>query len=419
MDTKIFTENESSVRSYSRNFPVVFNKALGANLYDAEGNSFIDFFDGAGALNYGHNNPYIKKRILEYIENDGIIHGLDMFTTAKGEFIKTFKEMILEPRGLKYRIMSTGPTGTNAVEAALKLARKNKQRLQVFAFMGCFHGMTLGALALTTDRTSRSNSIGLLNGVTHVPTPNMIGEEESLDYIRMVLADDHSGVEKPAAFVIETMQAEGGIFDFSPYFLQELAKICQENDILLIVDDIQVGCGRVGTFFSFEEAGIKPDMVVLSKSIGGYGFPLALVLVKEELDIFSPAEHNGTFRGNQVAFVAGKAAIELFVNEDYPAMVTKMSKFVEDYLMKNIAPLNDKLIIRGKGLLFGIDFIKLDPSGNLAKKAVDECFKNRVIVERAGRENAVLKIMPPLNIDQKTMLAGLEVVKEAVKAVIK
>lgn len=418
MDKNIFIENESAVRSYSRNFPVVFNKALGPHLYDEQGNYYIDFFDGAGALNYGHNNPYIKTKVIDYLQSDGIIHGLDMFTTAKGEFIQIFKDQILTPRGLDYKIMSTGPTGTNAIEAALKLARKNKKSMGIFAFMGCYHGMTLGALALTTDRVSRSNSVDLLNGVTHIPTPYMIGEKESLAYIEMLLTDDHSGVEKPAAFVIETIQAEGGVHIFSDDYLRKLEQLLRKYEILLIIDDIQVGCGRVGTFFSFEKAGIKPDMVVLSKSIGGYGFPLALLLVKEELDIFSPAEHNGTFRGNQLAFVAGKAAIELYNQDNYSLLVETMSTFVKDFLNKEIAPLSDKLAIRGCGLLFGIDFFELDNSGVLAKQAMDICFNHRVIVERVGRANAVLKIMPALNIDQECMLEGLNIIKKAVIEVL-
>ena len=413
MGKEIFENYESEVRSYCRTFPEIFNYAKGSIIKNIEGKEYKDFFCGAGALNYGHNNDYIKEKVINYLMSDGIIHSLDMYTKAKEEFIECFEEKILKPRGLDYKIQFTGPTGTNAIEAALKLARKIKKRNNVFALMGCFHGMTLGALALTSDSGSRGGAGVSLENVTHVPAPYMFNNLDVLEYIRTILTDDHSAIEKPAAIVIETIQAEGGVYIFSNEFLQGLRKLCDEFDILLIVDDIQVGCSRSGTFFSFERAGIVPDMVTLSKSIGGYGFPLALTLFKPELDIWKPGEHNGTFRGNQVALVAAKAAIELTIKDNIEKEVRRKSKIIEDFLNKNIKPISKEIEIRGIGFIWGID-VKEE---KLSNKIVKECFKNGLILERAGRNNCVVKIMPALITDDEILLEGLKIIENAIKKV--
>ena len=409
----IFEKYESEVRSYCRTFPKEFAKSKGAIIEDVDGNKYIDFFDGAGALNYGHNHDYIKEKLIDYLKKDGIIHSLDMYTTPKKEFIQFFEEEVLIPRNLNYKIQFAGPTGTNAVEAALKLARKVKKRENIFALMGCFHGMTLGSLALTSDKDSRKGAGLPLTNVTHIPTPYMFDNLNVVEYLDKILSDDHSGVDKPAAIIIETVQAEGGVYVFDDKFLQGVRAICDKHDILLIVDDIQVGCARTGTFFSFERAGIVPDMVVMSKSIGGYGMPMALTLIKPELDIWKPAEHNGTFRGNQLSMVAAKAGLEVMLNEKVEKQVKDKEKIVKKYLEENIK--YDNVEIRGIGLIWGIDV----HSEELSKKIVNECFNNDLILERAGRENSVVKIMPPLTIDNDTLIKGLEILSKAVDKVLK
>ena len=408
----IFEKYESEVRSYCRTFPKEFTKSKGAIIEDIDGNKYIDFFDGAGALNYGHNHDYIKDKLIDYLKTDGIIHSLDMYTTPKKEFIQFFEEKVLIPRNLNYKIQFTGPTGTNAVEAALKLARKVKKRENIFALMGCFHGMTLGSLALTSDKDSRKGSGLPLTNVTHIPTPYMFDNLNIVEYLDKILSDDHSGVDKPAAIIIETVQAEGGIYVFDNNFLQGVRAICDKHDILLIVDDIQVGCARTGTFFSFERAGIIPDMVVMSKSIGGYGMPMALTLIRPELDIWKPAEHNGTFRGNQLSMVAAKAGLEVMLNEKVEKQVKDKEKIVKKYLEENIN--HDNVEIRGIGLIWGIDV----HSEELSKKIVNECFNNGLILERAGRENRVVKIMPPLTIDNDVLLEGLGILSKAVNKIL-
>lgn len=414
MNTQTFEKYESEVRSYCRHFPTVFTKAKGAKLFDELGNEYIDFFCGAGAVNYGHNNNYIKPKLIEYIESDGVMHALDMYTTPKREFIDFMQEKVLRPRGLDFKIMFPGPTGTNAVEAGLKIARKVTGRSNVFALMGCFHGMTLGALALTTDAGARKGAGVKLGDVTHIPAPYMYPEMDTIEYMQRLLDDDHSAVEKPAAVVIETVQAEGGIWVFEVEYLQRLRKFCDDNDILLMIDDIQVGCARTGTYFSFERAGIQPDILVLSKSIGGYGLPFALTLFKPEIDKWAPGEHNGTFRGNQLAFVAAKAGLEYMLNEHIEDKAKASGGIIKEYIEKEILPLDNRLKLRGIGMIWGIEFDGI-PVDGLSERVTEIAFDKKLIVECAGRKNSVVKLMPPLVIEKEVLLDGLARLKNAVE----
>lgn len=411
---EIFEECESEVRSYCRKFPALFSKAKNAILIDKEGREYIDFFAGAGAINFGHNNPYIKKAILDYLADDNIIHALDMYTDAKERFIISLRDKILIPRGLEYKVMCCGSTGTNAVEAALKLCRKVKKRNNIFAFSGAFHGMTLGSLAMTGDRTSRRGAGVSMGDVTFMPYFNTFDDPMlSLDYFEKVLKDDHSGIDKPAAVFLETVQAEGGINVAPVEWLKRLRKICDENDLLMVVDDIQVGVGRTGTFFSFERADIVPDMVILSKSISGFGLPMSLLLMKPEYDIFKPAEHNGTFRGNQLAFVGSKAGIEYFCDNALGDIAKEKGGIISDYLNEQILPIDDRLVVRGIGMIAGIDFSKIDPK--LALEVCHKCFDKGLVIELAGRDDCVLKILPPLTISTDDLERGLNIIREAVK----
>ena len=383
--SSIYSEMESEVRSYCRKFPVEFSKACNSELFTKDGTRYIDFFNMAGSLNYGHNNPYIKRAIMDYLSEDTIINAMDLYTEAKAAFLETMEKQILHPRNLNYKVMCCGPTGTNAVEAALKLARKNKRR-------------TIP-----------------LNNVTFVPYENK--QVDSIAYIRHILEDDHSGIDLPAAIFVETTQAEGGVNVASIEWLKELRAICDEYNILLVVDDIQVGVGRTGYFFSFERAGIVPDMVILSKSISGFGMPMALLLMKPELDIFRPAEHNGTFRGNQLSFVGGKAGIEYYVEHQIDEEVQRKAVMIEEYIKTNILSLDARLSYRGIGLIWGIDFMKLG-----AEKAIvcsHDCFEHGLIVELAGRHDSVLKLMPALTIEDPVLMEGLNIIKKSVATTLK
>lgn len=413
----VFEKNESGVRSYCRKFPKEFTHARNAILTDTDGNEYIDFFAGAGAINYGHNNPYIKAAVINYLSEDHIIHALDMYTEAKEQFISTLMDTVLRPRRLEYKVMCCGSTGTNAVEAAIKLARKVKRRTNIFAFTGAFHGMTLGSLAMTGDRYSRNGSGVPLNNVTFVPYFDYFDDPSiSLDYLEKVLSDDHSGIDKPAAIITETVQAEGGINVAPIEWLQRLRRICDANDVLLIVDDIQVGVGRTGSFFSFERAGIVPDMVVLSKSISGFGLPMSILLMKPEYDCFSPAEHNGTFRGNQLAFVGSKAGMEYYRDNNLDDVVTRKSEIIRKFLESEILTTDSRLMVRGIGMIWGIDFSKIDST--MALKASHACFDKGLVIELAGREDCVLKILPPLTIEDEKLMEGLLIIRTVVSELL-
>lgn len=416
MNTEVFETVESNVRSYCRSFPTVFKTAKGATLTDENGRNYIDFFAGAGALNYGHNPDYMIQRMIDYLKSDGILHSMDMYTPAKRDFLEYFEENILKPRNLNYKIQFAGPTGTNAVEAAIKLARIAKGHQNIFAFMGAFHGMTMGALALTTDLCSREGAGTTLPNVTHIPAPDMFPGLDTIAYIERLLNDDHSGVERPAAIILETVQADGGINVFDAAFLQQLRTLCDKEDILLIVDDVQVGNGRTGTFFSFERAGIIPDMVTLSKSIGGCGMPLSLVLFKPELDIWQPGQHTGTFRGNQLSLIAGKAGLEQMAATDLLQQVRHKGEIVNNFLAEEICTLDSRITHRGIGLIWGLDFSAFN--ADMTKPLIAACFRNGLILERVGRGNHVLKLMPPLVISETQLLEGLEILKKSLLEIL-
>ncbi len=412
----IFNEYESNVRSYCRAFPEVFSKAKGAIVYSETGKEYIDFFAGAGALNYGHNNDYIKSKLLEYIEADGITHGLDMHTVAKGNFIEAFIETILKPIKLNYKIQFCGSTGTNAVEAAMKLARKVKKRHGIFSFMGGFHGMSLGSLSATGNLACRAGAGIPLNYVTFMPYPHdFMTTFDTIDYMEYVLQDVNSGIDKPAAILLETVQCEGGVIVAPAEWLVRLRELCTRHDILLICDEIQVGCGRTGGFFSFERAGIEPDIVLLSKSIGGYGLPMSILLMKPELDIWQPGEHNGTFRGNQLAFIAAKAALEIWRDSNLLKEIKEKEEYLNEFLNEEVSSISNNIKIRGLGMLWGIDMKDYGGEENVMSIA-KQCFERGLIIEKTGRNDTVLKIMPPLTISLELLKEGCSIIAKAISS---
>jgi diaminobutyrate-2-oxoglutarate transaminase len=408
---------ESEVRSYCRSFPAVFASASGDHLVASDGTRYLDFLSGAGTLNYGHNPAFIKRALIDYLVADGITHGLDLHTTAKQEFLTALHTHVLGPRNLEYRVQFCGPTGTNAVEAALKLARLVTGRMNVVAFGGAFHGVSTGALAVTGGASYRKGLHPTLPATTHVPFPvSPLGSFDSLDLLEHLVADPSSGVEKPAAVIMETVQAEGGVFCAPPEFLTGVRAWCDRHQVLLIIDDVQAGCGRTGTFFSFERAGVVPDVVALSKSISGYGLPMALVLIKPEHDVWQPGQHSGTFRGNQLAFVGATAALrEYWAGERgtrFTAEITDKGALVADRLACVVAEYG--LRLRGAGLLWGLD---LTDTGLSAAKVSSQCFDLGLVVEACGRGGQVLKILPPLTIDRQSLADGLDLLVAAVREV--
>ncbi|ARK29010.1 diaminobutyrate--2-oxoglutarate transaminase [Halalkalibacter krulwichiae] len=415
-DMSIFENLESEVRSYCRSFPTVFTKAKGYKMWDEKEREYIDFFSGAGALNYGHNDPMMKAKLVDYILSDGITHSLDMATSPKAEFLTTFNEVILKPRNLDYKVMFPGPTGTNTVESALKLARKVTGRTDIISFTNGFHGMTIGALSVTGNAFKRKGAGIPLQNVVTMPYDSFVNDNlDTLEYLERFLEDGGSGVEIPAAMILETVQGEGGINAASFEWLQRIEQICKRWGILLIVDDVQAGVGRTGTFFSFEKAGIKPDIVCMSKSIGGYGLPLAITLIRPELDIWAPGEHNGTFRGNNHAFITATAALNYWKDASFEKDIQEKSEKIYAFLESIVAKypeLNGE--VRGRGFMVGI---ATDIDG-LASSVAEEAFQRGLIMETSGPKDEVFKLFPPLIIDDEGLEKGFEIIEDSVKAVL-
>lgn len=410
----IFEELESEVRSYSRGWPVVFDRAVGSHLYDVDGKKYLDFFAGAGALNYGHNNPILKQALIDYISRDGVTHSLDMYTVAKRDFLQTFKDVILEPRGMDYKVVFPGPGGANSVEAALKLARKVTGKESVINFTNAFHGMTLGALSVTGNSMKREAAGIPLVHATPMPYDQYFdGAMPDFMYFEKLLEDSGSGLNEPAAVIVEGVQGEGGINAASIEWLKGLGELCERRNILLILDDVQMGCGRTGAFFSFEEAGIKPDIVCLSKSIGGYGLPMALTLIKPELDIWEPGEHNGTFRGNNPAFVTATAALDTYWADGQMEKQTLARGDQVESAMRDILGehRDTDAEFRGRGLVWGLEF------GDTARaaKVCHRAFELGLLLETSGPRSEVVKLLPPLTIGPDELDEGLRITARAVR----
>jgi len=415
---EIFDRLESEVRSYCRNWPVVFNEARGSYIYDESGRAYLDFFAGAGSLNYGHNNPELKTRLIDYIVSDSVVHSLDAYSAAKREFLAAFEEILLAPRRLDYKVQFPGPAGNNAVEAALKLARKYTGRETVISFTNGFHGMTLGALAVTGNSMKRGGAGVPLSHTATMPFDNYLdGQTPDFLWLRTLLEDSGSGLDKPAAVIVETVQGEGGINAASAEWLRGLEVLCREYGILLIVDDIQMGCGRTGPFFSFEEAGITPDIVTLSKSISGYGLPLALTLFRRELDVWEPGEHNGTFRGFNPAFATGAAALRAFWTDDElekstlakgEMIASRLTDIAEDAAEAGAH-------VRGRGMARGLAFER----PGAAKAVAAEAFKRGLLLETSGPEDEVAKLLPPLTTATEDLERGLDIIAESTRAAVK
>ncbi|WP_353194170.1 diaminobutyrate--2-oxoglutarate transaminase [Pusillimonas noertemannii] len=418
MDLNIFDRMESEVRGYVRSFPVIFNQARGSLLLDEAGREYIDFFSGAGTLNYGHNNPIFKAKVIEYLESDGVIHGLDMATTAKKDFLETVDRVLLKPRNWQYKLQFTGPTGTNAVEAALKLARQIKGRPNVISFTHGFHGVSGGSLAVTANAKFRDAAGVSLANTSFMPYDGYFGPDvNTISYLERMLEDPSSGMDRPAAVIVETVQGEGGVNVATVRWLKDLEKLCRQYDMLLIVDDIQVGCGRTGSFFSFESAGISPDIITLSKSLSGFGLPMSLVLFKPELDIWKPGAHSGTFRGNNMAFVTASQALDSYwADEAFAADVQRKAGMVRDWLenLVHSYPMAD-LSVRGRGLIQGL----VTPVGDdMANQFARKAFEQGLVIETSGANDEVLKVLPALTIPEEQLKKGLEIIERSVAQVL-
>ncbi|TIM24504.1 MAG: diaminobutyrate--2-oxoglutarate transaminase [Mesorhizobium sp.] len=413
MNTDPFTAHESNVRRYGRSFPAVFARALGATIWDETGNAYIDFLVGSGALNYGHNNPDIMAPAIEYLVGENILLSLDMHTAAKRDFIEGFVDWILKPRGLSYKIQFPGPTGTNANEAALALARKYTGRSSVMAFTNAFHGMSLGSLAVSGSASTRELGGVARHDVIRVPYDGYPSQAfDSASYIDSVLSDPGSGIEKPAAIILETIQAEGGMNAASAAWLMEIQRICRTHGIVFIVDDIQAGAGRTGDFFSFESAKIEPDIVCLSKSLSGSGSPLSIVLIQPDLDVWKPGEHSGTFRGNNFAFVTAGAMCKMWSDRKFTAGVERTAVRLQTHLDRLVAKfpryIEQK---RGRGLMAGLKC----RSPAVVGRVHDVAFENGLLIESSGPNRDVIKVLPPITITDAELDRGITILEHALQ----
>ena len=416
MDTQLFEEHEAEVRSYCRTFPTLFASSVGATLQDADGQTYIDFLAGAGTLNYGHNHPAIKQAVMKYIESNGVIHALDMYTVAKREFIDALYSVILAPRGLDYKITFPGPTGTNTVETALKFARRANGRQNVIGFTNAFHGMTQEALAASASRSKREAAGIALSGVSRMPYEGYLGAGlDTAEFLDRMLSDRGSGIDAPAAIIVETVQAEGGLNVASPDWLREIAGIARKHGAVLIIDDIQTGCGRTGMFFSFEGMGFTPDIVCLSKAVGGMGLPLSVVLLRPKLDVLKPGEHSGTFRGHNLAVVVAQAAIDLWCDPQFERTIAHTGALMRERLDHIVARFPTYgAQVRGRGMMLGIVWTDIGIAGRVSKAA----FERRVIAETAGANDQVLKLLPPLTISEQELTIGLDDIERAIEDVV-
>jgi diaminobutyrate-2-oxoglutarate transaminase len=414
MDMTPFEQWESEIRGYCRAYPTVFASASNARQVAEDGTSYIDFFAGAGVLNFGHNDPAMKRAMIAFLEADGVAHSLDTYTTTKRDFVQKFRQVILEPRGMDHRMQFTGPTGTNAVEASLKLARLVTGRQHVVAFSHGFHGMTLGALAATANHAFRQWAGIPLEHVVRLPNESAPGGGiEALDAYRAQLDDASSGQRPPAAFLVEVVQAEGGVHVHSEAWLKAVQQLARDTGALFIIDDIQAGCGRTGSYFSFDGMDLDPDIINLAKGLGGYGTPIGMNLNKPEVDAhWSPGAHTGTFRGQGLSFVAGTVALDHFV-DGAPLMddVARRGQVMRDRLEAIAAAHPDRgWDVRGRGMMQALDAF----DGDLAKRVQTLCFDHGLLIGPCGTNGRVLKLIPPLTIPDDDLAEGLDILDKAI-----
>ena len=427
---------ESSARSYPRKFPFALKKAKGSWVEDVEGNRYLDFLCGAGTLALGHNNDEVNRAMIELIESDAPLHTLDLTTPVKDRFVQTILDNL--PGDLKdnARIQFCSPSGTDATDAAIKLCKTATGRSTVIAFSGGYHGMGHGALALTGNLNAKNHVANLMPGVQFMPVPYSyrcpfgLGGQAGIDaccaYFERMLKDPECGVTRPAAVIIEAIQGEGGVIPVPEKFLQTVRRVTAELDIPMICDEIQCGMGRSGRLFAFEYAGITPDVILASKAIGG-SQPMAVVIYNKKLDKWTAGAHAGTFRGNQLAMVAGTVVLETVTKKEFLDEVVSKGEYIRQHiekLQKEVSIIGD---VRGKGLMLGIEFI--DPnaekdlmghpaaSGEIAARVQHLCFENRLVMEKGGRNGSVMRCLCALNVTREDIDTMLSVFDRVVKQV--
>lgn len=429
-------KTESNARSYPRKFPCALAKAQGSWVEDVEGNRYLDFLCGAGTLALGHNDPEVNAAMVELISSNAPLHTLDLTTPTKDTFVQTLQNLLPGELKNNAKIQFCSPAGSDAVDAAIKLCKTATGRGTIVAFTGGYHGMGHGALSLTGNLAAKSKVQNLMGGVQFFPYPYSyrcpfgLGGEEGTKaacaYFERVLKDPESGVPLPAAVIIEPIQGEGGVIPAPVEFLQTVRRVTKELNIPLIADEIQCGMGRSGKLFAFEWADIVPDVILISKAIGG-SQPLALVVYNKDLDKWQPGAHAGTFRGNQLAMKAGTVMLNRISSKDFLAEVKRKG----DYLFSKMNELKQQVRIignvRGKGLMMGIEIVdpsaekdslgSLPASGELCAQVQNECFKNGLIMEKGGRNGAVMRCLCALNVSDEDIDKMISIFSAAVRKV--
>lgn len=421
---KMQEDLESSSVSYPKGMPMALARGKGATLEDVDGNIYIDCFSGAGVMALGHAHPEVLKAAHEQI--DQVTHTLDIPSETRMKMVKALRGILPEELS---RVFFGGPTGSDAVEQAIKLARFNTQRYGIIAFEGAYHGMTGASLAVTSDSGHRDGIGPLVPGVQFIPFPyryrNPFGcpeemvDEFAADNLERVLDDSHSGYSKPAAVILEAVQGEGGTIIPTPKFLQRVREITKAHGVLMICDEIQCGLGRTGKMFAFEHAGIVPDIITISKALGGVGFPISAIAFREELNTMPAGKSIGTFRGNMVAFAAGAAALKWMVDKQVPEYAAELGKkalarFKE--IEKNSKILGEA---RGIGLMIALEIVSdkktRKPATDLTKMVRKLAHQRGVMIEVGGHHNNVARLLPPLIISEDLMMKAADVLEGVLK----
>jgi diaminobutyrate-2-oxoglutarate transaminase len=414
---------ESNARTYAETFKTVFESGSGFRIRDAGGREILDCLGCAGALPLGHNHPEVTREIVRFVQSGQLQQTLDLSTPAKYEFMQELVATLPGSWARDIKIQFCSPSGSDAVEAALKLVRFATQRQVIIAFHGAYHGMTAGSLAAMGSTIAKAGFISGVSGVHFAPFPHRFrcpfGSDGSdtdrlcLNYLRTILTDPESGITRPAGILVEAVQGEGGCIPASVQWLNGLAALAREHDVPLILDEVQTGFGRTGSMFAFEAAGISPDVVVLSKALGG-GYPLAAILYKRRLDKWCRGMHAGTFRGNQIAMVAGKTTMRVIREEQLVARAEELGTLLASGLERLSATFDEIGDVRGRGLMIGVEVVVRNvdgspgrPDGARAAKIKQAAFEEGLLLENGGRQGAVLRFLPPLNITTEDVVEVL------------
>ena len=429
-------DTESSARSYPRKFPFALSKAKGSWVEDVEGNRYLDFLCGAGTLALGHNDDEVNKAMIELISSGAPLHTLDLTTPVKDRFVETVISILPEEMRGNVKIQFCSPSGTDATDAAIKLCKTATGRGSVIAFSGGYHGMGHGALSLTGNLNAKMKVQNLMPGVQFMPYPNSyrcpfgLGGEAGTDaacaYFERMLKDPESGVTPPAAVIIEPIQGEGGVIPAPRKFMQTIRRVTKELGIPMIVDEIQCGIGRSGQMFAFEESGIIPDVILMSKAIGG-SQPMSIVVYNKDLDKWTAGAHAGTFRGNQLAMAAGTVVLRRVSDPAFLASVREKGVYITEalnQLKKEVSIIGD---IRGRGLMIGIEFIDPDgkkdimghpeASGSIAAEVQKRCFEHKLVMEKGGRNGSVMRCLCALNVSKEDINTMLGIFSSVVKEI--